>query len=277
MAQISAADVAKLRKTTGAGMMDCKKALQETDGDFDAAIDLLRKKGQKIASKRADREATEGAVIAKISADNKYGAIVVLNCETDFVAKNDDFVKFAYDIVDIAIANKPKDIDELKTLKLASGSSVADEITNQIGVIGEKLDVSAFQFISAESVIAYIHPGNKLAAIVGFNKADVDVLMAKDVVMQIAAMDPAAVDKDDVPQEVIDKEIEIGKEQAIQEGKPADLAEKIAQGRLGKFFKENTLLNQQSVKDNKKTIKQILQEMDKELTVKGFKRITLNI
>ncbi|MEN8120424.1 MAG: translation elongation factor Ts [Bacteroidota bacterium] len=276
MSQIKAADVAKLRKMTGAGMMDCKKALGETDGDFDAAIDILRKKGQKLASKRADRDASEGAVIAKTSADNTYGAIIALNCETDFVAKNIDFVKFAQEILDIAIGNKPANLDELKSLEI-NGKKIEDEITNQIGVIGEKLELSYFESVTGEFVSSYIHPGNMLSSIAAFNKGGFDEQVGKDIVMQIAAMNPIAIDKDNVSEEVIAKEIEIGKDQAIQEGKPADLAEKIAKGRLNKFFKESTLLNQQFVKDSKISVKDHLVNTDKELTVIAFNRFTLNV
>ncbi len=276
MADIKAADVAKLRKMTGAGLMDCKKALAESNGDFDAAIDILRKKGQKLASKRADREASEGAVLAKANADGTYGAIIALNCETDFVAKNEDFVKFAAAILDVAVENKPANLDELKEMQV-NGQKITDEITNQIGVIGEKLELSYFDSVSGEYVASYIHPGNKLASIAAFNKAGFDEQVGKDVVMQIAAMNPLSIDQDDMPEDLIAKEIEIGKEQAIQEGKPADLAEKIAKGRLNKFFKENTLLNQAFVKDNKKSIKQYLSEIDKDLTVTAFKRFSLNI
>jgi elongation factor Ts len=271
---IKAADVAKLRNMTGAGMMDCKNALTETDGDFEAAVDLLRKKGQKVASKRADREASEGAVLAGISADNKTAALVVLNCETDFVAKNDDFVKFAKAILDVAIDKKPASLDELKELEV-NGKKIADEITNQTGVIGEKIDLSGFETITADHVVAYVHQGNQLASIAGFNQAGIDEQVAKDVAMQIASMSPIAIDKDDIPQEVIDKEIEIGKELAIQEGKPADMAEKIAMGRLNKFYKESTLLNQQFVKDNKISIKEYLNQANKGLTVTSFKRYSV--
>jgi len=276
MAGIKAADVAKLRKTTGAGMMDCKNALTETKGNFEEAIDLLRKKGQKVASKRADREASEGAVVADISTDSKFSAVIALNCETDFVAKNDDFVKFAKEILKVAIDNKPANLDELKNLEL-NGKKIVDEITNQIGVIGEKVDLSYYDSISAETVISYIHPGNKLSTIVGFNLSGVDNQVAKDVAMQVAAMNPIAVNQQGISQEIIDKEIEIGKEQAIQEGKPADLAEKISKGRLNKFFKENTLLNQQFVKDNKITIQDYLKQQNKDLTVTEFKRYSLNV
>ena len=271
---IKAADVAKLRNMTGAGMMDCKNALTETDGDFDAAVDLLRKKGQKVASKRADRDATEGAVLAGVSLDNKTASLVVVNCETDFVAKNDDFVKFAKSILDIALENKPASIDELKDSEV-NGKKIADEIINQTGVIGEKIDLSGFETITAEHVVAYIHQGNQLATIVGFNQAGIDNQVARDVAMQIASMNPVAIDKEGIPQEVITKEIEIGKELAIQEGKPADMAEKIAMGRLNKFYKESTLLNQQFVKDNKISIKEYLNQASNGLTVTAFKRFSL--
>ncbi|MEA2041045.1 MAG: translation elongation factor Ts [Bacteroidota bacterium] len=274
MAKISAKDVAKLRKMTGAGMMDCKNVLTEAEGDFDKAIDLLRKKGQKVAGKRAGRDATEGAMIAKVSDDAKNGVVIALNCETDFVAKNEDFVKFAHQIADIALENLPKDIDELKALKMGD-VTVGEEVINQTGVIGEKLDLSQYGLISDESVAAYIHMGNKIATLAGFNKP-VDAESSSEVVMQIAAMNPIAIDKDDVSQEVIDKELEIGKELAIKEGKPEDLAGKIAQGRLGKFFKLNTLLNQEYVKDKKKTVKDFLKGIDKDLTVTKFYRFALD-
>jgi elongation factor Ts len=273
MAKISAADVAKLRKMTGAGMMDCKKVLQESDGDFDKAIELLRKKGQKVAGKRADREATEGAVIAKTSSDKKNGVILTLNCETDFVAKNDDFVKLAHKIADVAVENTPPSIDELKALKMGD-VTVEEEIVNQIGVIGEKLELSQYALISAAQVEAYIHMGNKLAALVGFS-VETDEETASEVAMQIAAMKPVAIDKDNVSQEIIDQELEIGKALAIKEGKPEELASKIAQGRLGKFFKENTLLNQDYVKDTKKSVKDFLKEQNKDLTVVAFERFAL--
>jgi elongation factor Ts len=276
MAEIKAADVAKLRNMTGAGMMDCKQALTEANGDFELAVDVLRKKGQKVANKRADRAATEGAVISGVTKDKKGGSIIVLNCETDFVAKNVDFVKLAHSILDVALENKPANLEALLALNL-NNTKISDEITNQIGVIGEKLDLSYFENITAEYVVSYIHPGNKLAAIAGFNQTNVDPQVAKDVVMQIAAMNPISIDKDDVPQSVIDKELEIGKELAIQEGKPADMAEKIAIGRLNKFYKESTLMNQQFVKDNKITIADYLKSAGKDLKVTSFKRFTLTI
>lgn len=257
-------------------MMDCKKALQEAEGNFEAAVDILRKQGQKVAAKRSDRDAAEGLVLAKASSDGTKAYMVAVNCETDFVAKNDDFGAFANKILEAAVNNSPASLDDLKALPYdGNGISIGEKITEQTGVIGEKIDLSKYEQLSAETVYAYNHPGNKLAAIVGLNKSGDFQDAAKDVAMQVAAMAPAALDKDGVSQEVIDREIEVGKEQAIEEGKPAEMAEKIAMGRLNKFFKESTLLNQQFVKDNKKSIAQYLKEFDKELTVSDFKRIAL--
>jgi elongation factor Ts len=272
---ISAADVSKLRKMTGAGMMDCKKALTEADGDFDKAIDIIRKKGQAVASKRADREATEGVVLAKVAEGNKRGAIVVLNCETDFVAKNESFIALAESILDLGLANTVSTLDELKALEL-NGVAVKDVITEQIGVIGEKLDLPYFDVIAAETVVAYIHPGNKLATLVGLNEAGIEIQVGRDVAMQVAAMNPVSVDKNSVPQDVIEKELEIAKDQARNEGKPEEMLDKIAQGRLSKFFKESTLLEQIYVKDGKITIREYLQQTSKTLTVTDFKRFSLN-
>nr|WP_320117973.1 translation elongation factor Ts [uncultured Marinifilum sp.] len=271
---IKAADVAKLRKATGAGMMDCKKALIESEGDFDKAVEIIRKKGMAIANKRADREATEGVVLAKVSADKKKGAMITLNCETDFVAKNDGFVAFATKILDIALENMPADLEALKALEM-DGRKIEEHVTEQTGVIGEKIDLSFFDKIEAEAAVAYIHAGNKLATLIGFNK-DVEEQMGRDVAMQAAAMAPIAINEDEVPADVVAKELEIGKEKARLEGKPEQILDKIAQGRLGKFFKEVTLLNQDFVKDGKKTVKQYLAEADKDLTVVAMKRFTLN-
>lgn len=275
MAIITAADVARLRKTTGAGMMDCKKALQEAEGNFDKAIEEIRKKGQAVANKRADREAGEGVVLAKTVDDNKFGAMIVLNCETDFVATNDNFVKFANNILDIALTGKPENLDALKKLSF-DDVTIGEKVIENIGIIGEKLELSYFDSVNAEYVQAYIHPGNRLATLVGFTKSGNDIQVYKDITMQVAAMNPVAVDKDDVSQEEINKELEIGKEQARREGKSEELLERIAQGKLAKFFKENTLLNQAFVKDNKQSITQYLQSIDKDLSVTGFKRFTLN-
>jgi elongation factor Ts len=273
---ITAADVNKLRTITGAGMMDCKNALKEANGDFDTAIDLLRKKGQKVAANRSDRDAAEGLVIAKSTDGSKSGVMIVLNCETDFVAKNADFSNVANTILDSAIANKPSTLDELKAIKYGSTDlSISEKITEEIGKIGEKIELSYYEVVNAEQVYCYNHPGNKLAAVVGFTKP-LSEEMAKDVAMQVAAMAPVSVDESSVPEDVKQKEIEIGKEQAINEGKPAEMAEKIAMGRLNKFFKESTLLNQEFIKDNKITVAQYLKTADKDLTVNDFKRFALN-
>lgn len=272
---ITAADVNKLRKQTGAGMMDCKKALTEANGDFEKAIEILRKKGQKIAAKRSDRDAAEGLVLAKATADGTRAALIVLNCETDFVAKNEDFGKVAQTILDIAVENNPGNLDELKGLGYTgSDLNIGDKITEEIGKIGEKLDLSAYESISADQVTAYNHPGNKLASIVGFN-ANTSDDVAKDVAMQVAAMAPVAVTPDAIPADLIEKEKEIGKELAIKEGKPAEMAEKIAEGRVKKWFKDVSLLHQPFIKDNKMSIDQYLKSQKDGLTVTDFKRIQL--
>jgi elongation factor Ts len=276
MATINAADVAKLRRITLAGMMDCKKALEESDCNLDKAIEIIRKKGQAVANKRADREAGEGVVLSKISADGKLGAIMVLNSETDFVAMNSDFLALANKILDVALANNPANLEALLALTV-EGTKVGDKVIEYIGIMGEKLALSYFEKIEAAHVQAYIHPGNRLATLVGFTKAGIDVQVYKDIAMQIAAMNPVAVDKNDVNEKVIAQEIEIGKEQARLDGKPEEMLEKIAQGKLARFFKENTLLNQDFVKDNKMTIRQYLESVSKDLTVTSFKRYTLNL
>lgn len=273
---ISAKEVNELRKKTGSGMMDCKKALQESNGDMQAAIDFLRKKGQKIAAKRGDRDAKEGLVIAKTTNDSSKGVLICLNCETDFVAKNEDFGKLANTIANIASEKTPLNVEQLLNLSFdGNGLSIGDKITEQTGVIGEKIEISGYEIIEAVQVIAYNHPGNQIASIVGMNdKADDE---GKQVAMQVAAMNPIALDKNSVPQEVVDREIEVGKELAIQEGKPAEMAEKIAMGRLNKFFKETTLMNQVFIRDNKKTVQQFLKDTNPDLTVTDFKRISLSV
>ncbi len=274
--KISAADVKKLREQTGAGMMDCKKALTEAEGDFDKAIEILRKKGQKLSAKRADRDANEGAVIAHVSDDKKKGVIIRLSCETDFVAKNEDFVNFAQQIASIALENMPAAKEDLLALPFEGDLTIGDKVTEQIGVIGEKLEVADYEKLEAEMVAPYIHMGNRAGVLVGLNKADDSYYDAgRDVAMQVAAMKPVALDKDGVDQSVIEKEIEIGKEQARQEGKPEQILEKIAMGKLGKFFKENTLLNQQFVKDSKQSVSGYLKSIDKDLTVTAFKHVAL--
>lgn len=272
---ITASQVNELRKLTGAGMMDCKKALVENEGDMEKAIDYLRKKGQKLAAKRADREATEGVVLSGTSADNTYGAVVMVNCETDFVAKNEDFVKYAQGILELAIANKVKDIEVLKGLKLGD-RTVEETITDQTGVIGEKIQLGTLQVVEAAFTAAYVHPGNRLATVLGLNTTvDNAAQIGRELAMQVAAMDPVAVDEKDVPQEMIQREIEIGMEQARNEGKPEEMLEKIAKGKLNKYFRESTLLNQDFVRENKKTVRQYLAEISKDLTVTAFKRVML--
>lgn len=276
MSTISAADVNKLRQMTGAGMMDCKKALTETNGDFEAAVDFLRKKGAKVSAARADRDAKEGAIIAKTSADRKTGVIIKLSCETDFVAKNEDFVKFANQIADLALANKPADADALKALTL-DGAPLADKLIDQVGKIGEKIDVVAYELIEGENVVAYIHGANRLGVLVSLNAAptEANFVAGKDAAMQVAALNPVAVDKDGVDATTIQRELEIAKEQVRAEGKPENMIEKIAEGKLAKFYKESTLLNQEFVKDGSKTVGQMLDSVEKGLTVKTFKRVSL--
>ena len=274
---ITAADVNKLRQQTGAGMMDCKNALVEANGDFEAAIDILRKKGQKIAAKRGENEAREGLIIAQASSEGNYGVLLTLNCETDFVAKNDGYRALVQSLVDLALAQKPSTIEELKAMNYDDKLTVDEKITEQIGVIGEKLDLSNYGTIQAARVVAYNHPGNQLATLVGLNSAsDAAEDAGKQVAMQVAAMNPIALNKDGVDARTIEREIEVGKELAIQEGKPADMAEKIAMGRLNKFFQENTLLSQAFVRDNKLTVEQFLSGAESGLTVTEFKRFSLS-
>lgn len=276
MANITAAEVNKLRQQTGAGMMDCKKALVESDGDFEKAIEILRKKGQKVASSRADREANEGVVLAKINDDATQAAIIMLNCETDFVAKNQEIIDFTRSILDLGVAKNCANLEEVKAADM-NGRSVEANLTDLIGKTGEKLELAHFDVIRGARAFAYIHPGNRVASIAALNKAGVNDIdqAGKDVVMQIAAMAPVAIDKDDVAPAIIEKEIEIGKDQARQEGKAEELVEKIALGKLNKFYKESTLLNQEFIKDSKKTVAQMLADYDKDLTVVAFKRLAL--
>ncbi|MEY3586675.1 MAG: hypothetical protein RLZZ243_1739, partial [Bacteroidota bacterium] len=275
---ITASDVNKLRQQTGAGMMDCKNALVEANGDFEAAVDILRKKGQKIAAKRGDNDAKEGVIIAQSSADGKTGVILTLNCETDFVAKNDGYVAMVQSLVDIALDKLPATVEELKALPYDDRLSVEEKITEQVGVVGEKLDLSGYAVLNANFVVAYNHPGNQLATLVGLSSGTAaDIVEAgRQVAMQVAAMNPIAIDKDGVDARTIEREIEVGKDLAIQEGKPADMAEKIALGRLNKFFQENTLLSQAFVRDNKMTVEQFLNSTEKDLTVTDFKRFSLS-
>ena len=276
MAAISAQDVNKLRQMTGAGMMDCKKALTEADGDFEKAIEILRKKGQKVSASRSDRDAKEGSVFIKVSDDKKEAVLIALNCETDFVAKNEEFQSLGKVIAETAYNSKPGDKEALLNLK-AGELSLNDKIVELVGKIGEKIEVSEYIHMKGETVVPYIHAGSKLGVLVslkGINGKDVNEA-GKDVGMQIAAMNPVAVDEKSVDKTLIEKELEIAKAQIIAEGKPENMVEKIAQGKLNKFFKESTLLHQAFVKDNSKTVAQYLDSVSKGLTVAEFKRVTI--
>lgn len=272
---ITAQEVNKLRQQTGAGMMDCKKALEENNGDFEQAIDYLRKKGAKVAANRGDRDSKEGVVLAKTSADNKRGILIWVNCETDFVAINADFIAFADSIATIALDKNAKTKEEILTLPYNGDITVGDKFMEQVGKIGEKIEIGYFETISAEKVSAYIHPGNRVSVIVGFNKEVADEV-GRNVAMQTAAMAPVALDKEGVTQEMLDRELEIAREVIRAEGKPEDMVEKIAQGKIAKFYKESTLLNQEYIKDNKMTVAQYLQSVDKGLTATAFKRYALS-
>ena len=273
MAKITAAEVNKLRKTTGAGMMDCKNALVEADGDFEKAIEILRKKGQKVAAKRADRDSSEGAAIAKVNADGTSGVVISLNCETDFVAKNDSFVSLANEMADLALGYDNKDAFLAADF---NGISVQEKLTEQTGVIGEKIEIGGFERLSAPFVGSYIHAGNKIATLVGLSAAvDGAAVAAKDVAMQAAAMNPVALNEEGVDQSVIDKEIEIAKDQLRQEGKPEAMLDNIAKGKLKRFFKDNTLVNQAFIKDSKQSVAQYVQSVDSSLEVTDFKRVAL--
>jgi len=272
MVKITAAEVNKLRKTTGAGMMDCKKALVEAEGDFDKAIEILRKKGQKVAANRADRESTEGAAIAKVNNANTVGVSIVLGCETDFVGKNEAFVNLAHQFAEIALNQSSK--EEFLAADF-DGMTVADKLIEQTGVIGEKLEIKAFDKIDAPFVGSYIHAGNKIATLVGLSAAvDGADVVAKDVAMQAAAMAPIALDEDGVDQATIEKEIEIAKDQLRQEGKPEGMLDNIAKGKLKRFFKDNTLVNQAFIKDGKQSVAQYVKTLG-DVTVVNFKRVAL--
>lgn len=274
-ATISASDVKKLRDMTGVGMMDCKKALTEAEGDFEKAVELLRKKGQKVSAKRADRDANEGVVIALVSDDKTKGVVVKLSCETDFVSKGADFTNFTEKAAELALAHFPDTLEDLLKVDM-DGLPLGDRVTELVGKINEKIELAAYEKLEAAQISPYIHMGNKAAVIVAMNKAGDEIYEAgRDVAMQIAAMKPLAVDKDSIDKSVVEKEIEIGKEQARQEGKPEAMLEKIAMGKLDKFYKENTLLSQQFVKDNDHTVESFLKSIDKELTVTAFKHVTL--
>ncbi|MDP2187313.1 MAG: translation elongation factor Ts [Sphingobacteriaceae bacterium] len=273
---ITAADVNKLRQLTGAGMMDCKKALTEANGDFEEAVVILRKKGQKVSASRADREANEGVIIALTSADATFGLIAEVTCETDFVAKNEEFGSLAQEIATIAMNKNISDKEALLQEHIG-GITIAEKLIEYTGKIGEKISLHRLVTVAGEGVVSYVHSNNKLGVLVALNHAaNAEVEAAgKDVAMQIAAMNPVAVDKGDVDPSVIEREIEIGKDQARQEGKPEAIVEKIAMGKLNKFYQDNTLLNQAFVKDNGVNIAQMLDKVAKGLTVKSFARVAI--
>ncbi|MDL2228437.1 translation elongation factor Ts [Odoribacter sp. OttesenSCG-928-L07] len=275
MANITAAEVNNLRQITGAGMMDCKKALVEAEGDVEKAIEILRKKGQKVASNRADKDANEGKVIAKVSADNTFGSMIMLNCETDFVANSEAFVTFANSVVDLAIEKRVKSLDELLQQNI-NDRTVEQAITDLGGKTGEKTTLAHYECLAGERVFAYNHLGNRLATLLALNKSNNEVeVVGRELAMQVAAMAPVAVDETSIPQNIIDKELEIAKDIVRQEGKPEDMVEKIAMGKLNKFFKENTLVNQIFVRDGKKTVAEYLKQTDPTLKVTEFKRLIL--
>lgn len=271
---VTMADITHLRKMSGAGMMDCKKALEEADNDFEKAMEIIRKKGQAVAAKRSDREAAEGCVLA--ADEGGFAAIVALKCETDFVAKNADFVALTQDILNAAMTGNPASKEALLAATLQGGRTVENHITDRIGVTGEKMELGYYESVQGAATVSYIHPGNKLASIVAFNEP-VDHHVAREIAMQVAAMNPVAVTPDEVPAHVLDTEREVARDKARQAGKPENLLDRIAEGALQKYFKENTLLQQEYVKDAKLTVQQYLQQQSKTLTVTAFKRVTLNV
>ncbi len=270
---VTMADIQNLRKRTGAGMMDCKKALEEANGDIEKAIEVIRKKGQAFAAKRGDRDASEGCVLAGVK--DGFAALVAVKCETDFVAINADFVAMTKSVLETALTSKPADVEALKGAEL-NGQKVADVIIDRSGITGEKMELGAYETVEAPTVFAYIHPGNKLATIVGFNQPNVDEQVGKDIAMQIAAMNPVAIVPEEVSEELKERERAIAKEKAIEAGKPENLLDRIAEGAVTKFYKEFTLLQQDFIKDGKLTVAQYLAKQDKDLAVVAFKRFTLN-
>ena len=269
---VTIAEITKLRKLSGAGMMDCKKALEESNGDIEKAMEIIRKKGQAVAAKRSDREASEGCVLVK--AENGFGAIIALKCETDFVAKNEDFVKLNQQIIDAAVAAKAKSLDEIKGLMLGN-ETVADAIIARSGITGEKMELDGYSYIESDNISTYDHQGkHMLCTMVALNKA-VDPQYGHAVAMQIAAMNPISINKDDVPEDVRQREFEIAADKARQEGKPEAMIERIAEGRMQKFYKENCLLNQEFIQDGSLSVEDYLKKADKDCTVTAFKRFTL--
>ena len=269
---VTAAEINKLRQQTGAGMMDCRKALIESNGDFEAAIDYLRKKGQKVAALRGDREAKEGVIIAQTTSDNKTGYVINVSCETDFVSKNEEYVAFAQSIMNAIIENKVNTIEELNAVKIGE-QTVADKVNEQVAKIGEKISVSKFEKVEAPYVASYIHGAYRMGVLVGLNKTNEEA--GKDVAMQIAAMNPLAIDQSGISEEMVTRERNIAIEQIKAEGKPAEMAEKIAVGKLNKFFKDNTLLAQAYVKDGNQSVGDFLKSIDPEIKVTEFKRVAL--
>ncbi|OJV44391.1 MAG: translation elongation factor Ts [Bacteroidales bacterium 36-12] len=268
---VTMADISKLRTMTGAGMMDCKNALIEAENDFEKAVEIIRKKGQAVAAKRSDREASEGCVLA--AADNGFAAIIALKCETDFVAKNADFIALTQSILDAAMKAKASSTEEVAAITI-DGRSIADLVTERSGITGEKMELDYYEFVKGGSVVSYIHPGNKLATIVAFEEANVEYQVARDIAMQAAAMNPVSLDRTSVPEKVIQQELEIGRDKARQEGKPEAMLDRIAEGRLNKFFQESTLVEQAFIKDGKITVADYLKA--NKATAIAFKRVTLN-
>ena len=271
---VTMADIAHLRKMSGAGMMDCKSALEEAGNDFEKAMEIIRKKGQAVAAKRSDRDASEGCVLAADNGD--FAAIVALKCETDFVAKNAEFIALTKSFLDAAMAQKPASLEALLALPLSDGRSIENHITDRIGITGEKMELGYYEFVKGAAVVSYIHPGNKLATVVAFNRG-LERQAARDVAMQVAAMNPVSITPEEVAQKVIDLELDVAKDKARQAGKPENMLDRIAQGALQKFFKENTLLQQDFIKDQRINVLQYLQQQDKALTATAFKRVTLNL
>lgn len=273
---ITASEVNALSQQTGAGLMDCKKALTEANGDMEAAIDILRKKGQKVSAMRAGKAANEGAAVAITSDDNTKGVVVKLSSETDFVAKNEEFVELVNGIAQLALDKQPADVEALKALPY-EGVTVGEKVTELVGKINENIQLTDFESLNAATVVAYNHAGNKIGVLVGLNKPATDAILeaGRDVAMQIAAMSPVALNADGVDQAIVDRELALGREKALAEGKPENIVDKIAQGTVQKYFKENTLLAQQFVKDNSKTVEQFVKSIDKDLAITDFKRVAL--
>ena len=274
MAKISATEVNKLRKSTGAGMMDCKKALEESSGNFELAIEILRKKGQKVAANRADRDSSEGVAIARVSSDKTMGIIISLNCETDFVAKNNTYIQLANELADLALGYNTK--ESFLSSKFDDKLTVNEKLTEQTGVIGEKIEIGSFKFLEANYVGSYIHAGNKIASIVGLSyKDDNAEKVSKNIAMQVAAMNPIALDEHGVSKDILDKEIEIAKDQLRQQGKPEAMLDNIVKGKIKRFLKDNTLVNQIFIKDNKINVSQYAFSINPKFSITGFERISL--